>query len=346
VLANLARFAMLADENERAVTLGRPALVLAEKLGRDDMRSHVLNSTGVARVSLGDNAGLADLEASREIARGAGGPDYLRACGNLASVLTIQGQLQRSAELHREAFEIAQEIGYEEPTRWLATEIACDLSLAGQWDEARQLVDELIRGYEVSPFWIQPQTRVCRARMLLAEGSVADAVVDAERAVELVRGSNVFQSLCGPYAFRARLHAELGERDDAAQLTEELLEAWIQTRAGYVETWILDAWFAAWSTDNEARLKGAIESSPLDVPWIHVATSLMRRDVDAAASTLERIGAVSAAAEARLWGGEWLIENGRQSEANALLERSRSFWRSVGARGYLHRSEALLAAAS
>jgi hypothetical protein len=72
----------------------------------------------------------------------------------------------------------------------------------------------------------------------------------------------------------------------------------------------------------------------------------MRRDIDAAASTLERIGAVSAAAEARLWGGEWLIDNGRQAEANALLERSRSFWRSVGARGYLHRSEALLAAAS
>ncbi|WP_422449482.1 hypothetical protein, partial [Thermoanaerobacterium sp. DL9XJH110] len=53
VLANLARFAMLGDQNVRAVTLGRQALALAEKLGRKDMRAHVLNSTGVARVSLG-----------------------------------------------------------------------------------------------------------------------------------------------------------------------------------------------------------------------------------------------------------------------------------------------------
>ena len=346
VLANLARFAMLADENDRAVALGRPALALAEKLGRDDMRSHILNSVGVARTAMGDNAGLANLEESREIARGAGGPDYLRACGNLASVLTVQGELRRSAELHREAFQIAQEIGFEESAGWLGTEIAGDHMLAGEWEEARQLADELIRGFEESPFWIQPQTRVCRARMLLAEGDVANAIVDAERAVELVQGSNVFQSLCGPLALRARLHAELGENDDAARIADELLDAWARTRSGYVETWILDAWFAAWSSDSEARLKGAIESSPLDVPWLDATTSLMRREIHEAASTLERIGAVSVAAEARLWGGEWLIENGRQAEANAQLERSRAFWRSVGARDYLRRSETLLAAAS
>ena len=35
------------------------------------------------------------------------------------------------------------------------------------------MVDELIPGYAESSFWIEPQTRVCRARMLLAEGDVA-----------------------------------------------------------------------------------------------------------------------------------------------------------------------------
>src|SRR5262249_15231808 len=52
VYANLARFAMLDDANERAVALGREALILAETLGRDDMRAHLLNSIGTARVSL------------------------------------------------------------------------------------------------------------------------------------------------------------------------------------------------------------------------------------------------------------------------------------------------------
>jgi class 3 adenylate cyclase/tetratricopeptide (TPR) repeat protein len=346
VLANLARFAMLADENERAVALGRPALVLADKLGRDEMRSHALNSIGVARVALGDSAGLADLEASRDIARASGGPDYVRACGNLASVLSVQGQLPRAAELHREALQIAEEIGYEEPTRWLATELAGDLMYTGDWDEAKRITDDLIRGFEVSPFWIQPQTRSIRARMLLAIGAVSDAVVDAERAADLVRGTNVFQSLCGPFAFRARVHAELGEKEDAAALTEELLAAWVQSRAGYIDIWVIDAWFAAWSTDKESQLQRAIEASPVDVPWLDAARSLVQRNFDTAAATLEEMGAGCAAAEARLWGGEWLIAQGRQAEASVQLERSGTFWRSVGARRYLQRSEALLAAAS
>jgi hypothetical protein len=346
VLADLARFAMLADENDRAVAIGRPALVLADELGREDMQAHLLNSIGVARAALGDDEGLVDLEASREIARRSGGPEYIRATGNLASTLTVHGQLQRAAELHREALEKSNEIGYEEPTKWLSTEIAFDEQMAGNWVEARQLVDELIRVFEESPFWIQPQTRICRARMLVAEGATAEAGADADRAVELVRGSNVFQSVCGPFAFRARLHAELGETEDAAQLLEEVLSTWMKSRAGYIELWIVDAWLAASMTGNEVLLERAVQASPVDVPWLDATMSLVRREIEAAAVTLEEIGAGSVAAEARLWGGEWLIEQGRLAEASAQLERSRSFWRSVDARGYLQRSEALLAAAS
>jgi tetratricopeptide (TPR) repeat protein len=346
VLANLARFAMLADENERALTLGRQALELADRVGRDEMRAHVLNTIGVARTSLGDDAGIADLEESCDIARAVGGPEYVRACGNLASVLGVHGQLQRAAELHRESFQIADEIGYEEPTRWLGTEIAGDRLLAGEWEEARQLADELIRGFEDTPFWIEPQTRIMRARMLVAAGAVADAVADADRAAELVGGSNVFQSLCGPLALRARLHAELNERDDAGRLTEELLDAWVRTRAGYVDIWVIDAWFAAWANDNEPLLQSAIDESPLHVPWLDAVLAMMQRDFDAAAVTLERIGALAPAAEVRLWGGEWLVGQRRQAEANVQLERSAAFWRSVGAPDYLRRSESLLAAAS
>jgi predicted ATPase/class 3 adenylate cyclase len=346
VLANLARFAMLGDENDRAVTLGRQALVLAEKQHHDEMRAHLLNSIGVARAALGDEAGVADIEESRVIARSVGGPEYLRACGNLASVLTVHGELQRAAELHREALQIAEELGYEEPTRWLLTEIAFDHVFAGDWNAARRIVDELIAGYEESPFWIQPQTRICRARMLLADDAVEDAVADAERAVELVRGSPVFQSLCGPLAFRARLHAELGETDDAARLAEELLENWSETRAGYIELWVLDAWYAVWSTGKEARLQSAIEESSLGVPWLQVASSLIQRDFGAAVRTLEVMGAASAAAEARLWAAQWLVDQGRHADAGMQLQSALAFWRSVGARRYLEQGESLLAAAS
>ncbi|HVR14014.1 MAG TPA: AAA family ATPase [Gaiellaceae bacterium] len=346
VLANLGRFAMLNDENERAVVLGRPALALAVKLGGDEMRAHVLNNIGVARVALGEPEGLDDLEASLEIARRAGGPEHVRACGNLASVLACEGQLQRAAELHREGLRVSQEIGYEEPTRWLWTEVANDHMLAGDWEEARRIVDELIPGYEESPFWMEPQTRVCRARMLIAEGAVEVAVADADRAVAVVEGKSTFQGLCGPFALRARLHAELGEMKEAARVTAELLDIWKETRSAYVELWVLDLWFAAWSSGEEVRLKTAVGESPVAVPWLDVVGAFVERDFDKAAAQLESMAAISAAATARLWAGEWLVEEGRHAEAAVQLERALPFWRSVGAWRYLRRCESLLAAAS
>ena len=345
VLGNLARFALLADENERAVVLGRQALLLAEKLGRDDMRAHALNSVGVARTAQGDVAGLADVEASREIARGVSLPEYLRACGNLASVLVCHGQLQRATELHREALRIAWEIGYQEGTRWLSTEMAWDLMIAGDWWEVRRLVDELMPGFERSPFWIEPQTRICRARILIAEGKIADAVADAERAIELTRGGGSFQNVCDPLAVRARLHAELAELSDAARVADELLDIWTRTRSGSVHAWVLDLWYAALCTGKEPQLQRGIEAL-YSIPWLDATASLLRRDFDAAAPPLDSMGAAFPAALVSLWGAEWLVEQRRQPEANVHLERSLAFWRTVGATHYARRSESLLAAAS
>jgi len=207
------------------------------------------------------------------------------------------------------------------------------------------MVDELIPGYAVSSFWIEPQTRVCRARMLVAEGDVAMAVSDADRALELTEAGRTFQSQCDPLAFRARLHAELGELDAARGRTVEVLELWTETRSGYLDQWILDAWYAAWRTDEEARLDAAIVAMSPN-PWMEVAAVLIRRDFAVAADHLDEMGAVSAAALARLWAAEWLVEQGRRLEASEYLERSVAFWRSVGASAYARRSESLLAAAS
>ena len=345
VLANLARFAMLADEYERATRLARQALVLADELGRDDMRSHALNTIGTARASMGDAEGVDDLEASREIARRAGGPEYLRATGNLASVIVCQGQLRRAAELHREALQIAREIGYEEPTRWLSTEIAIDAEIAGAWDEARTMVEELMPGYAESPFWIEPQTRVCRARMEIAEGDIAQAVADADRAVELVAERRSFQSSCDPLALRARLHVELGELDAARRLVGELLDAWEETRSAYLHQWLLDAWYAAQRTGGEGRLATAIGSMPSNA-WSAVVASMIDREFPVALAQLDEMGAVSDAALASLWASEWLVEQGRRAEASPFLQRSLAFWRSVDASAYTRRGESLLAAAS
>jgi hypothetical protein len=109
---------------------------------------------------------------------------------------------------------------------------------------------------------------------------------------------------------------------------------------------VLELWFAAWSAGEEARVKTAVDESSVAVPWLDVVSAFVERDFDKAAAQLESMAAISAAATARLWAGEWLVEEGRHAEAAVQLERALPFWRSVDAWRYLHRCESLLAAAS
>src|SRR3954451_15069334 len=127
----------------------------------------------------------------------------------------------------------------------------------------------------------------------MAGGRWKTPVAKTNRAFEAREGKSTFQGLCSPLALRARLHGELGEMKEAARVTAELLDIWRETRSAYVEVWVLDLWFAAWSSGEEARLKAAIEESLVAVPWLDVVSTFIERDFDKAAAQLESIGAIS-----------------------------------------------------
>jgi tetratricopeptide (TPR) repeat protein len=310
------------------------------------MRAHTLNNVGVARVHVGDGGGIADLEESRRIARDLSVSEYVRATGNLASTLIELGELTRATELHEDALAAAREAGHYEPTRWLATELAFDRLFEGRWDDARAILEELLPEFDEKPFWIESQARVCAAWMDLANGAVGEARHQAERALEVARTAQNLQELSWPLALAARLHVEQGELGVAGELADELLERWTATGSqGSTGDWLIDLWRAAAKTDGEEALCDAIESA-LQTPWVRATAALTRRDFADAAELLAEIGARSREALVRLWAAEWLVEQGRRAEADAELERSLAFWRSVGATRYLRHGESLLAAAS
>jgi class 3 adenylate cyclase/tetratricopeptide (TPR) repeat protein len=343
VLASLSRFAMLADEQERAIALGKEALARAEAFGLDVLRANALNNVGVARVHLGDKGGLDDLETSREIARGVSAPEYVRACGNLASVLVELGALSRAGELREEGLRFSKEVGLAEPIRWFSTELTVDALMQGRWDEARRLVDPLIAEFDRSPFWIEPMARVCRARMLLGEGDVGQARADAARALERAREVGDFQMLVTPICFSARLHAELGDLAKAEKLVDEVLGRWRETGfSGTADEWVVELWLPALRTGREKQFGAAI-SAAVPNPWLRAGAALVERDFAGAASTLSGIGAATAEALVRLWAAAAFVEEGRRGDADAELGRSVDFWRSVGATRYIREGEALLA---
>jgi len=60
---------MVTAEYDAAISLCRQALPMTERPGLEALRARALNVIGVSRVAIGDEAGIADLEASIAIAR-------------------------------------------------------------------------------------------------------------------------------------------------------------------------------------------------------------------------------------------------------------------------------------
>lgn len=88
MLALVSSFRGLEGEYEEAIRIGGEALAAAEALGLEEFRAAALATRGFARIDLGDDGGIGDLEQSRRVAVGAGAlPEAARACNNLGVVL-------------------------------------------------------------------------------------------------------------------------------------------------------------------------------------------------------------------------------------------------------------------
>ena len=153
--------------------------------------------------------------------------------------------------------------------------LASDLTLAGEWDEARRLLAELMPSYDTSPFWIEPQTRISRARILLAEGALDAARDDTVRALRIAAEADNFQSLVWPIVFSARLHAETDELDAAAEHVDEFFALWEKSGSGHTDEWVVEVWYAAWRTGTRgAPARG--DRQPAAVPVVRDGDSARR----------------------------------------------------------------------
>jgi hypothetical protein len=83
----------------------------------------------------------------------------------------------------------------------------------------------------------------------------------------------------------------------------------------------------------------------ISTPWRRAASAFLAADFGTAAEVYASIGALPEEAYARLRSAEALVGRGRRAEADAELQKSLGFWRSVGATAYVREGEALLAVA-
>ena len=347
VLSESARFAMLGDEDAKAVTLAREALALIDELGLEALRAPTLNAMGVARVKLGDRGGLDDIERAVEVALETASVERTRAIVNLASTLGELGELERSIALHEEGLREAQRAGPPGFLRWLEAERTWDEYLTGRWSEAEAHADEFLARVEAGQTHpMEMATREVRAVIRLAKGDQAGAREDSQRVVDLARAVQDSQVLLPALAFHAHLVFVTGKREEAVALVDELLERMPSKESALRSHWTLPLAFVLTAVGRTDDLDRVLSSAPISTRWLEAASAFAHGRFDEAAGILAEIGAVADEALLRLRAAEALVEAGRRAEADAQLQRALAFYRSVGATAYIREAEGMFAASA
>jgi class 3 adenylate cyclase/tetratricopeptide (TPR) repeat protein len=325
-LISLSRLKAFTGGETEAIALAREALGIAEELGLDELRARALNYIGSARLYRGDEAGMDDLDQSLALALAANAPrDALRAYNNLAGFTWERGGIARSRELLSDGLGLAERLGFPAEVKLFRVSLAVDAMLAGRWDEAVDLTDEL---YAVG-------------FIRIARGEAEAVLAEAETEIETVRGSGRAQYFASALTFHAYALLAAERPDDAREVIGEAMKVLPANPREFADWWQIAAIVcsAVQGTDELlAALKGARPT-----PWVETATLYAVGDFEGAAEGYAKLGAASMEAYAHLRAAEKCLAEGRRVEADTQLEKALTFYRAVGATHFIREGEALLA---
>jgi len=321
---------------------------MAEELGIDELRAHVLNNVGGSRWGLGDEAGLDQVEAAIEVAEAANSPfEMCRAYVNLAAGSASAGKLEHAHELELRAAEICARFGVVRQARWVQGNLIFSEYMIGDWPSAEERIHAFVAKLDAGePHYLAAEVYVRRGLISAARGQFEAACVDAELAVALAREAKDHQIALGTNACAAHIFDLAGRRKDA----EPLVAGFIRVLAAAEEVGfsVTDLITLAWTALDLGR---GDELSSLLVsrerwPWARAARAYCEGRPLEAADLCASMGALPIEAYTRLRAAEQLVADGRGAEANDQVRRALAFYRSVGAAAFARRAETLLPASA
>jgi class 3 adenylate cyclase/tetratricopeptide (TPR) repeat protein len=343
VLANRARFHMIADETHQAIRLADEALALATTLELEELRAHTLNTRGVARTLSGDLGGVEDLERAVEIAPPLSF-ELLRALNNLVSTLVELGDLERGYALMGRTLEAARRHGHVVAMAWVETQELDRLYWLGEWDELLSRAEQMLdNSAAATPTLMAIDAYIFRARLRLAKGRVEEALEDSAKVVESARAQGDPQVAFPALAARAQILYEAAQPEEAGAAVDELLARWRESPTSAAGPWVAELAHVLEGLGRGAELREASAGVRLRTRWLSAAETYARGDAVRAAQMYSEIGAHADSAKTRLRAAELLVAADQRDEAEAQLGLALEFFRAAGAEHYVRKAEEVLA---
>ena len=338
VLAQAARYNMVAGNHEESIAIADKAIELAAAVDAPGPRASALITRATAMANAGAHeTAIRDLREAMTL--GAVYPFELsRAHVNLGSVLLDVGDIAGAIEVARDGAALCDRMGTTEGFgRFVLGNLAEALFLAGEWSEAEEIVREgLEHALRTGGQYHEPLYHFVLGELGLDRDRLVDDAVDAAaRIVELARQHGDDQTFFPSFAGAAWLLVRAGRPVEATELVDELLE---RRRAN--PTGVMAGWWTAYTalTLNATGRQG--ELSSLDEPegsrFLEAGVAIdSGRFVDAV-RTLEAMGAPHLEAEARLLSARAHHHAGDVGAAERELERARDLLAGLGATARLH----------
>jgi len=333
----------IASRQGEALAVARDVLAMARELGLRDLEGDALGTMGLARVELGEGAGLGDLQRAIQILQEQSSPSVMMWHLNLAYASAALGDLAAFSAALAAGGEAAERFRSSRRQRSVALQRVAEHYWRGRWDEAVRVVDELVsssRGGE--RHYLEWECRTWRGRIRLARGQLDAALEDAAAALDLAREAADPQSRNPTLAFRARVLLAAGAAGEAEVLAEELLAGVRGSLLGPDVGVDLAVVLAELGHPPGVLDTLAVPSSP----WLEAAGAFVGGDPGRAAQLYQAVGTRPDEADARLAAARVLLAAGRSTEAESQLRAAGAFWQEVGASGRLQQADALRSAAA
>ena len=323
VVSQVSRFLALAGRYEEARGEVEQAIAMAEELGDDELLGDSLNNRAVVYASLGDPRWEEDSTRSIEIALRTNSFRATRAYINYGSHLVdTAADLARAEAVTREGLALGRKLGLGSTAmRWILTNLAEMIYLAGSWEEALELAEQEIAS---GPHYVRQVAYGVRAGIRLSRGDDRGAAEDAEIALREARAIRDPQALDPALVTAAAVASRAGDTTRANALLDELGAT--ERAAG---SWVVQA---AWLCHDLGRPRPwSGRGDATRTPWTEAGDAIAESDLARAADILEPTGARTFVAAVRLRAAQKAAVEGRAREASEQLAPAMAFYREVGA---------------
>jgi class 3 adenylate cyclase/tetratricopeptide (TPR) repeat protein len=344
-LTGMAAAEALAGRPEDGVRYTERAIALGGELGLE-RSARALGYRGLARIGLGDQAGLEDMREAIALATEAGrGREVAVLHNNLGDSLWMFEGFRPCLEVMRTGIAFAKARGLAEMVDFITTSTLGPLIDSGELDDALAVAAGLAERLEDEDVMDLIGVRATKARILALRGHAAQAAGSLKWIESRSRGTRSAELSVIGLASSALARLGIGQDDRAAELLAE-----VEATAGASETQYYAVFLPAMVRialavgDQELaeRLVGGLEPRYPYAKHAHVAASAAlaeaRGNAAAAlaayaddATRWERFGVVIEQAFALLGQGRCLLGLGRPTEAAPVLRHAREILERLGA---------------